>query len=110
MADENKPRVRVPKTAKKGEIFEVKTSVTHPMENGSRKDKDGNVVPRNIINKLVVKYNGKDVFGGDFGTAVSANPFLSFHLKAEESGKIDLTWTDESGAVFTTTETITVEG
>lgn len=109
MADETKPRVRVPKTAKKGDVFEVKTSVTHPMENGSRKDKDGNAIPRNIINKLVVKYNGKEVFGGELGTAVSANPFLSFFLKAEESGNIELTWTDESGAVFTTTEAIKVE-
>ena len=33
------PRVRVPKKIKKGEVFEVKTLVEHPMETGMRKEK-----------------------------------------------------------------------
>ena len=32
------------------------------MESGQRKDKDGNVIPRQIINKFVAKFNGKEVF------------------------------------------------
>ncbi|MCG8548106.1 MAG: thiosulfate oxidation carrier complex protein SoxZ, partial [Alphaproteobacteria bacterium] len=34
-----KPRVRVPKTAKKGEIITIKTLISHKMESGQRKDK-----------------------------------------------------------------------
>ena len=30
MADDIKPRLRVPTTAKKGEVIEVKTLITHP--------------------------------------------------------------------------------
>ena len=48
MADDIKPRLRVPTTAKKGEVIEVKTLITHPMENGQRKDAAGNVIPRQI--------------------------------------------------------------
>ena len=54
MADDIKPRLRVPTTAKKGEVVEVKTLITHPMENGQRKDAAGKIVPRLIVNALKV--------------------------------------------------------
>ncbi len=34
-----KPRIKVPKTAKKGDIIQVKTLILHKMETGQRKDK-----------------------------------------------------------------------
>ena len=34
-----KARVKVPKSVKKGEVFQVKTLVSHKMESGQRKDK-----------------------------------------------------------------------
>ena len=95
-----KARVKAPKTVKRGEIFEVKSLLTHKMESGQRKGKDGKKIPRQIINKFVCSYNGKDVFSSNWHGAVSANPYLSFHIKAVESGSLDLTWTDDSGAVF----------
>ena len=61
MADDIKPRLRVPTTARKGELVEVKTLITHPMETGLRKDADGKLVPRLIVNTLAVTYNGKPV-------------------------------------------------
>ena len=36
-----KPRVKLPKTATKGEVIEIKTLISHPMESGQRKDKAG---------------------------------------------------------------------
>ena len=47
-----KPRVKVPNKAKKGEIIEVKTLVTHPMETGLRKDAAGKVVRRQQLTVL----------------------------------------------------------
>ncbi|MEO5374238.1 MAG: thiosulfate oxidation carrier complex protein SoxZ [Alphaproteobacteria bacterium] len=110
MADAIKPRVRVPATAKKGDIIEIKTTVPHPMENGNRKDKDGTPIPRNIINKFTCTFNGKEVFKSDWYTSVSANPFLSFFVKVTEAGKFDFEWVDESGAKFTDSAAITIEG
>ena len=49
MADDIKPRLRVPTSAKKGEVVEIKTLITHPMETGQRKDSDGKIVPRLIV-------------------------------------------------------------
>ncbi len=55
-----KPRIKVPKTAKKGDIIKVKTLILHKMETGLRKDrKTKKLVPRMIINKFVAKFNGR---------------------------------------------------
>ncbi|NQW01013.1 MAG: thiosulfate oxidation carrier complex protein SoxZ [Rhodospirillales bacterium] len=103
-----KARVKTPSSAKKGEVFEVKSLISHNMESGQRKDKKGNKIPRQIINKFVCTYNGNEVFSSDWHGAVSANPYLAFHVKAVDSGTLDLTWTDDSGAVFNKTAKITV--
>lgn len=95
-----KARVKAPKSVKKGETFEVKSLISHKMESGQRKGKDGEKIPRQIINKFVCAYNGKEVFTSDWQGAVSANPYMAFHIKAVDSGSLDFTWTDDSGAVF----------
>ncbi len=96
-----KPRVRVKKKLKKGKPFEVKTLVTHPMEPGVRKNKKtGEVYPREIINRLQVTYNGKQVLDAVWHPAVSANPFTSFFVVAEESGQMEFTWTDDNGETY----------
>ena len=59
-----KPRIKIPDSAKTGEIIEVKTLITHVMETGNRKDKDGQPIRRNIINTFVAKFAGKEVFLG----------------------------------------------
>ncbi len=62
MATKPTPRVRVPATAKPGEMIEIKTLISHEMESGQRKDAAGKVVPRKIINKFTAAFNGKTVF------------------------------------------------
>jgi sulfur-oxidizing protein SoxZ len=96
MADDIKPRLRVPTSAKKGEVVEIKTLITHPMETGQRKDASGNLVPRLIVSSLAVTYNGKPVLNAKLEPAVSANPYFSFFVKVEESGTLKLTWTDDN--------------
>lgn len=104
-----KPRVKVPSSAKKGEIVEIKTLVSHKMETGTRKDsKTGEVVPRKIINKFVAKFNGKEVFTADLEPAISANPYIKFNLRPEESGELEMTWFDDDGSTYTAKEKIAV--
>jgi len=105
------PRVKVPKSVKKGEVFQVKTLISHKMETGLRKDKKtGNKIPRKIINKFVCTYNGKEVFVSDWHPAIAANPYIAFYVKATESGKLDLKWTDDDGKTITKSADITVSG
>lgn len=104
-----KPRVRAPKKAAKGEVIEIKTLISHPMESGLRKDsKTGELIPRKIINKFVCSYNGDEVFSADFHPAISANPYMAFYVKAEESGELVFTWTDDDGSSYSKTAKIEV--
>jgi sulfur-oxidizing protein SoxZ len=103
-----KPRLKLPKEAKKGDIIEIKTLMPHIMESGQRKDKDGKIIPRKIINKFVATFNGKPVFSADLDPAIAANPYLQFSAKVEESGTFKFTWTDDDGSVITAEEKITV--
>lgn len=102
------PRVRVPSTAKKGEVVEVKTLISHEMESGQRKDAAGATIPRRIIRKFEARYNGKLVFEADWAPSVSANPYQSFFLRAEESGQLECAWTDDDGSVYRSTSKVTV--
>lgn len=103
-----KPRVKVPKTASKGEIIEIKTLISHPMESGQRKDKQGNTIPRKIINKFTATFNGKEFFNADWAPAIAANPYMAFHMRASESGTVDFTWVDDDGSKYTESKEIKV--
>jgi len=103
-----KPRVKAPKKAKAGEIMEIKTLISHPMETGLRKGKDGKPIPRRIINAFEASYNGRPVFKAMLQPAISANPYLSFGVKADESGTLEFKWMDDNGDVYTATKKLTV--
>jgi sulfur-oxidizing protein SoxZ len=106
---EVKPRIKLDKReAKKGDIVEVKALVSHVMETGLRKDAAGNTIARKILNKFVCTVNGKEVFSADFEPAVSANPYIQFKFRAQESGPVLLTWIDDDGTKIVGQETITV--
>ncbi|MFZ1682086.1 MAG: thiosulfate oxidation carrier complex protein SoxZ [Rhizobiaceae bacterium] len=108
MAD-SKPRVKVPESAAAGEVIVIKTLISHTMESGQRKDKDGNVIPRKIINKFTCEFNGKPVFACDIDPAVSANPYFEFKAKVAESGTFKFAWVDDDGTVYTDEKPITVK-
>ena len=104
-----KPRIKLDKKdAKKGDVIEVKALVSHIMETGQRKDRDGKPIPRKILNKFTCTVNGKEVFAADFEPAVSANPYIQFKFKATESGPVVLTWIDDDGSKIVGEESIKV--
>lgn len=103
-----KALIRVPAEVKKGEVFEIKTLISHPMEPGQRRDNMGQLIPRDIINRFVCTYNGQEVFRADFFPAIAANPFLTFFTVATESGELVFQWTDDHGATQAETTKITV--
>ncbi len=109
MAKKPKPRVKVPKTAAKGDVVNIKTLISHKMETGLRKDKKtGKPVPRHIINKFIVKFDGEDVFSVDIDPAISANPYFQFSMKADKSGEFEFVWIDDKGESFSKKSKLTV--
>jgi sulfur-oxidizing protein SoxZ len=91
----------MPSTVAKGEIFEIKTLITHQMETGLRKDSSGNAIPRKIINAFSCRYDGDLVFSVDLHEAIAANPYLEFCARAGETGTLEFAWHEDGGAVFT---------
>ena len=105
----SKPRVKVPKTAAAGEVITIKTLISHDMESGQRKDKEGKVIPRKIINKFTAEFNGTEVFSADMHGAISANPYMEFSAKVNESGTFKFSWVDDDGSVYTDESKIEVK-
>jgi len=99
--------VNAPKTAKKGEIVEIKALIMHVMETGFRPGTSGRIIPRNIIERFTASWNGAEIFRMDFSPAISANPFVSFFAVASESGKITFRWTGDEG--FAVEESVAID-
>ncbi|MFM2443126.1 MAG: thiosulfate oxidation carrier complex protein SoxZ [Pseudomonadota bacterium] len=100
--------INIPKGARRGDIIEIKTLLSHPMETGFRTGMDGQLVPRDIIEKFVCTYNGEVVFSADLHPSVTANPFISFTTVAMESGALVFAWTDNHGKTQVQTARIDV--
>lgn len=90
-------RVQVPASVKRGAIFEVRISIQHPMETGYRFDDGGRPIPKNVINSLVARYNGVEIFRAELGSGVAANPYVQFYAIADASGEIEFAWVDDAG-------------
>lgn len=103
-----KPRVKVPKSVAAGEVFTIKTLINHKMESGQRKDKKGEKIPRQIINKFEAVFNGEAVMTADLDPAISTNPFIEFDMKIAEAGDLSFKWTDDDGSVYETTKSIAI--
>ena len=63
MSKAPKPRVKAPKKAAVGDVVTIKTTISHRMESGQRKGKDGNLIPRGIAipAQSVIKGDGRSV-------------------------------------------------
>ncbi len=90
-------RVQLPAAARRGEVIEVRIAIQHPMETGFRFDVSGRAIPKNVINQLVCRYNGAEVFRAEMGSGVAANPYLQFYTVAEASGEMVFEWIDDNG-------------
>ena len=101
--------INVPKKAKRGEIIEIKTLMSHIMETGYRRTASGELVPRDIITSFVCRYNGVEIFRADLFPAIAANPFISFFTVATESGKFDFEWIGDQGFSETASASIIIE-
>lgn len=100
--------VNAPKSAKRGEVIEIKAMIAHIMETGHRAGPNGTMLPRDIINRFVCTYNGTEVFAADLFPAISANPFIAFTTTAVESGILIFAWTDDHGVTQTTSLDVAV--
>ncbi|QYK42917.1 MAG: thiosulfate oxidation carrier complex protein SoxZ [Paracoccaceae bacterium] len=108
MANDAKPRVKVPKSAKAGEVITIKSLISHTMESGQRKGSDGNLIPRSIINRFTCDLNGVNVIDVAIDPAVSTNPYFEFDARVDAAGDFTFTWYDDDGSVYTDVKPIEI--
>ena len=101
--------INVPKHARRGDIIEIKTLMSHIMETGYRHTAEGTVVPRDIITSFACRYNGVEIFRADLFPAIAANPFITFFTVATESGKFEFEWIGDNGFTETASASMIVE-
>ena len=103
------PMIRMPGSAKKGEVVEIRSLIMNPMTTGLSKDKKtGKLIPAHFIQTVSITFNDKPLLDIDWSTAVSANPYLAFKMRAEESGTVKMTWKDNSNGTWSADSKITV--
>lgn len=78
---------------------EIKVLMTHPSENGLRKDaKTGQLIPAHFIKHVTVAVNGKTVLSGQWGGGISKDPYLAFRVKGMKAGdKVTIHAEDNKG-------------
>lgn len=102
-------RVRVPERAAPGEVVEVRTLASHPMETGYRIDTRGERVPRRILERLRCRYDGRLVFDAELRPAIAANPYVAFAFVADRTGEVVLEWVEDTGRTLVERRTLVVE-
>lgn len=100
--------VRLPATARSGEVVEVRLLLQHPMETGFRPGADGRTVPRNIVRRIEASFEGERVFAADLFPAIAANPYLAFPLRATKSGTLVVSIEGDNGLAQRESAVLTV--
>jgi sulfur-oxidizing protein SoxZ len=98
--------INAPGKARRGDVIEIRTLISHVMETGFRFTQLGEQVPRDIITGFTAVYNGEEIFRAQLYPAIAANPYIAFHTVATDTGIIELTWTGDNG--FSATERISI--
>lgn len=101
-------RIRVPETAKAGEVIDIRVMIMHPMETGFSVTSQGDPIPVDIVTDFTCHYAGQEVVSIKMFPGLSANPYFAFRLRVTESGPIEFKWVDQNGEVTTATKELKV--
>lgn len=104
-----RPLINLPPKVKRGQVFEIKTLISHVMETGYRYTTTGERIPRDILTFFSCSYNGEEIFRADLYPAIAANPFIAFFTVATDSGTLEFKWIGDNGFSETATVPIIVE-
>jgi len=99
--------VNLPRDITRGQVVEVRATVAHAMETGHRRASGGELVARDIVRRMEARLNGELVFAADMHAALSANPYVAFHMRASNGGSLVLSWRGDNG--FAHSETVVFE-
>jgi sulfur-oxidizing protein SoxZ len=101
------PRVRIPRSARAGEVIEIRTLAEHPMETGLRHASTP-APARDMLTRLVVRLNGEVLFMAELRNGTSTNPYHVFFARIERRSEFTFVWSDERGRSVTATAVVTI--
>jgi hypothetical protein len=101
------PRIRLPHSVKAGEPFEIRTLIDHPMETGLRQHA-GQLVSRRMIVRFEVFADGEPLFAADLRNGTSANPYVTFFARLDQTATLTFLWREEDGRAHRATQRVTV--
>jgi sulfur-oxidizing protein SoxZ len=99
--DTGEARIRLPDRIAKGEVITVNAIVSHPMDTGFFRTRDGDPIPAYFINEVVITYGGDAVARFEWTSGISRDPVVSFTLRADREAPLAMSWKDNKGAVYT---------
>jgi sulfur-oxidizing protein SoxZ len=100
-------RIRLPDRIARGDIITVNSIVSHPMDTGFFRTKDGDPIPAYFINEVVITYGGDEIARFEWTSGISRDPVISFTLRADREAPLAITWKDNKGGVFSQSANIT---
>ncbi len=78
-------------------IVDLRALMEHPMETGTRRDNDGNLVPPHHITEIRIQHNDRTIMQADWGGGISRNPYLAIRFRGRKGDGIRLSWIDNLG-------------
>ena len=101
------PRIRIPRTARPGEVIEIRTLIEHRMETGIRHDGSA-APPRDMLGRLIVARDGVPILTADLRTATATNPYHVFFVRMERTAEFAFVWQDDRGQSVRATARVVV--
>jgi sulfur-oxidizing protein SoxZ len=105
-SDVGDARIRLPDRIAKGEQILVSAIISHPMDTGFFRTKDGDPIPAYFINEVTIDYGGQQVARFEWTSGISRDPLVTFSLRADREAPLTLTWKDNKGGVYRRTANV----
>ena len=99
-------RLTIKGDIKTARLVQAVLAIGHPMESGFRVLDSGERVPKNVIEKITVRFGDQLLFEMITGIGISAHPYMAFPIILSEavrdrastgSMRLTATWTDDQG-------------
>lgn len=100
-------RIRLPDRIARGDIITVNSIVSHPMDTGFFRTKDGDPIPAYFIREVVITYGGDEIARFEWTSGISRDPVMSLTLRADREAALAITWKDNKGGVYSQSANIT---
>jgi sulfur-oxidizing protein SoxZ len=100
-------RIRLPDRIARGDIITVNSIVSHPMDTGFFRTRDGDPIPAYFISEVVITYGGDEIARFEWTSGISRDPVVSFTLRTDREAPLAITWKDNKGGVYSQSANIT---